>query len=201
MVISRLCKRNETLTNMQKQYKGALNTLNKEVTTLTEKLKEEARLLEKVQEEKTNLEVELTAIYGQVETARADTIIEFKASQPFIDACFVYYGHGFEDYLKQVRSVYPNLDLSKISMDDPLPTTLVGGDTVSEETDDSTQLKWDPKDDGVVLAQLAIEGPVIPLALSAEDPPTPNALNSATQDAPNSAQNAQNPTDQDTLYF
>ena len=187
MVISRLCKRNETLTNMQKQYKGALNTLNKEVTTLTEKLKEEARLLEKVQEEKTNLEVELTAIYGQVETARADTIIEFKASQPFIDACFVYYGDGFEDYLKQVRSVYPNLDLSKISMDDPLPTTPVGGDTVGEETNDSTQLKWDPKDDSVVLAQLAIEGPVIPLALSAKDPRTPNALNSATQDAPNSA--------------
>ena len=194
MVISRLCKRNETLTNMQKQYKGALNTLNKEVTTLTEKLKEEARLLEKVQEEKTNLEVELTAIYGQVETARADTIIEFKASQPFIDACFVYYGDGFEDYLKQVRSVYPNLDLSKISMDDPLPTTPVGGDTVSEKTNDSTQLKWDPKDDGVVLAQLTIEGPIIPFVLSAEDPPTPDALNSTAHDTPNSAQNAQNPT-------
>ena len=85
---------------MQKQYKGALHTLNKEVMTLTEKLKEEARLREKVQEEKTNLEVELTAICGQVETTRADTIIEFKASQPFIDACIIYYGNGFEDYLK-----------------------------------------------------------------------------------------------------
>ena len=201
MVISRLCKRNETLTNVQKQYKGALHTLNKEVTTLTEKLKEEACLREKVQEEKTNLKVELTAIYGQVEMARADTIIEFKASQPFIDACTIYYGDGFEDYLKQVRSVYPNLDLSKISMDDPLPTTLVGGDTVSEETDDSTQLKWDPKDDGVVLAQLAIEGPVIPFVLSAEDLPTPDALNSTAHDAPNSAQNAQNLTYLDALYF
>ena len=200
-MISRPCKHNETLTNMQKQYKGAFHTLNKEVTTLTEKLKKEARLLEKVQEEKTNLKVELTAIYGQVEMARADTIIEFKASQPFIDACTVYYGDGFEDYLKRVRSVYPNLDLSKISMDDPLPTTPIGGDFVSEETNDSTQLKWDPKDDGVVLAQLAIEGPVIPLALSVEDLPTPNALNFAAQDAPNSAQNTQNPTNQDALYF
>ena len=86
-------------------------------------------------------------------------------------------------------------------MDDPLPTTPVGGDTVSEKTNDSTQLKWDPKDDGVVLAQLAIERPVIPFALSAEDPPTPNALNSTAHDAPNSAQNAQNPTYQDALYF
>ena len=86
-------------------------------------------------------------------------------------------------------------------MDDPLPTTPIGGDFVSEETNDSTQLKWDPKDDGVVLAQLAIEGPVIPLALFVEDRPTPNALNFAAQDAPNSAQNTQNPTDQDPLYF
>ena len=103
--------------------------------------------------------------------------------------------------MKRVRSIYPKLDLSKISMDDPLPTTPVGGDSVSEETNDSTQLKWDPKDDGVVLTQLAIEGPVIPLALSAKDPPTPDALNFAAQDAPHSAQNTQNPTDQDTLYF
>ena len=46
-VISRLRKRNETLTNEQDQYKGALHTLNKEVTGLTEKLKEEAHLKEK----------------------------------------------------------------------------------------------------------------------------------------------------------
>ena len=42
----------------------------------------------------------MTAICGQVETARADAIAEFKASQPFIDACVVYYGDGFEDCLK-----------------------------------------------------------------------------------------------------
>ena len=51
-VISRLCKRNETLTNEQDQYKGALRTLNKEVMALTEKLKEEARLREKAQEKR-----------------------------------------------------------------------------------------------------------------------------------------------------
>ena len=41
-VISRLHKRNETLTNEQEQYKGVLGMLNKEVTALNEKLKEEA---------------------------------------------------------------------------------------------------------------------------------------------------------------
>ena len=47
-----------------------------------------------------NLEAELMAICGQEETARADAIAEFKAFQPFIDACAVYYGDGFEDCLK-----------------------------------------------------------------------------------------------------
>ena len=151
-VISKLCKRNETLTNEQEQYKGALRMLNKEVTTLTKKLKGKAYLQEKMQEEKMNLEAELTAIYGQVETAKADAITEFKASQPFIDACTVYYGDRFEDCLKQVRFIYPNLDLSKVTMDDLLPTTLVDGEIISEEIDDSTQSEWDLKDDGVVLA-------------------------------------------------
>ena len=40
-VISHLRKRNETLTNEQDQYKDALRTLNKEVTELNEKRKEE----------------------------------------------------------------------------------------------------------------------------------------------------------------
>ena len=46
-MISRLCKRSKTFTNEQEQYKGALRTLNKEVTALNEKLKEEACLREK----------------------------------------------------------------------------------------------------------------------------------------------------------
>ena len=40
-VINYLRKRNETLNNEQDQYKEALRTLNKEVTTLNEKLKKE----------------------------------------------------------------------------------------------------------------------------------------------------------------
>ena len=61
------------------------------------------------------------ALLGQVETVRADAVAKFKASQPFIDTFTIYYGDGFEDYLKQVKSVYPHLDLSKVTMDDPLP--------------------------------------------------------------------------------
>lgn len=75
------------------------------------------------------MEKELTTLLGQVEMARADVVNEFKASQPFIDSCAIYYGDGFEDCLKQVKFVYRNLDLSKITMDDPLPSTLVGDTT------------------------------------------------------------------------
>ena len=66
--------------------------------------------------------------------------------------CVVYYGEGFGDCLKQVGSVYPDLELSKISMDDPVPATPVSVDTISEEIDDSTESERDPKDDGVILA-------------------------------------------------
>ena len=40
-VINRLRKCNETLTNEHDQYKEAFHTLNKEVTALNEKMKEE----------------------------------------------------------------------------------------------------------------------------------------------------------------
>ena len=123
------------------QNKEAVYTLNKELMAVTKKLKQESILQEKVQEAKTNLEAELTAIFGQVEMARVDAIAEFKASQPFIDACAAYYGDGFEDCLKQVGPIYPNLDLFKVTMDDPMPTTPAFGDIVSEETDDSTHIE------------------------------------------------------------
>ena len=81
-MINHLRKRNETLTNKQDQYKDALYTLNKEVTELTEMLIEETRQREEEQEAKATLEKELTALLRQVETARADAVTEFKASQP-----------------------------------------------------------------------------------------------------------------------
>ena len=67
-------------------------------------------------------------------------------------------------------------------MDDPLSRTPAGGDSFSDETDDSTHTKQDPKDDGVVLAQPTIEGPVAPLVPSAEDPPTKDAENPLAKD-------------------
>ena len=67
---------------------------------LREKLEEEGRQKKKEQKAKATVEKELTAFLGQVETARADAVKEFKASQPFIDSCAVYYGDGFKDCLK-----------------------------------------------------------------------------------------------------
>ena len=51
-----------------------------------------------------------------------------------------------------------------------MPMTPTIGDTISKETNDSTQLEWDPKDDGMVLTQPAVEGPIAPLVPSTNDP-------------------------------
>ena len=52
-------------------------------------------------------------------------------------------------------------------MDDPLLSTPIS-DTIQEETDDSTKSESVPKDDSVVLAQLAVDPPITPLVPSTE---------------------------------
>ena len=53
-----------------------------------------------------------------MQTARADAVRDFKATQSFINFCAGYYGTGFDDCLKQVVLAFPKLDLSRIAMDD-----------------------------------------------------------------------------------
>ena len=102
---------------------------------------------------KTNLAMELASLREQMERAKVNAMADFKASQPFIDACAVYYNDGFEDCLKQVGFVYQDLDLSKVSLNDPLSRTPVANDTVNEESNDSTHIKKQiPINDGVVIA-------------------------------------------------
>ena len=60
------------------------------------------------------------------------------------------------------------------------------GDIVSEEIDNYFKSEWDLKDDGVVLAQPSVDGPVVPLALSGDDPPVHDAPNSIAPNASNS---------------
>ena len=129
------------------------------------------------------MEKELTTLLGQVKTARVDGVTKFKASQPFIDACAVYYGDEFEDCLKQVKFVYPHLDLSKVSMDDLLLSTPTG-DIVFEATDNSIEYEQDPKNDGVVLAQPAVEKTVTPLIPSLEAQDAENLFTQDAQDPP-----------------
>ena len=59
----------------------------------------------------------------KVKTAGTDAVQKFKTSQSFIDSYADYYGTGFDDCLKQVASVFPELDFSGISMDSPEPAT------------------------------------------------------------------------------
>ena len=118
-----------------------------------------------------------------METARANAVREFKTSQPFIDSCTLYYGDRFEDCLKQVKSSYSHLDLSKITMDDPLPSTPTNN-TILEEIDDSTKLEPDPKDDSVVLTQPTANHPVTPVVPSIEPLHVESSFAQDIQDLP-----------------
>ena len=64
----------------QEQYKSALRTLNQEVKELKEKLEEEGHQRKKDLEAKETVEKELATLLGQVETAKADVVKEFKDS-------------------------------------------------------------------------------------------------------------------------
>ena len=164
-VITRLHKRIELLMDEEKQYKGAICSLNEEVKDLKGKLEEEGCQRKSEREAKEKVNKEPTVLLEQVEMARADAVNEYKASQPFIDFCGGYYGEGFEDCLKQVKSLYPHLDFSKVNMDEPLPSTPTG-DTMQEENDDSTEPN--PKDGSVVLAQPTTDASVTSLVPSIE---------------------------------
>ena len=118
---------------------------------------------------------ELLTLREQVEKVGANVVMEFKTSQSFIDSCVEYYDTGFEDCLKQVAPSFLDLDLFGITMDDPVPSTLVG-DTVGE-SDDFIELDLPPKDDGVILAQPATDPPVTTSnpsieLVDVENPPT-----------------------------
>ena len=131
----------------------------------------------------------MTALRKKVETVGINAIQNFKTSQSFIDSCADYYGTGFDDYLKQVTSAFPELDFSGISMDAPEPMTPARNVATDDDDDGILESHSSPQvDGGVVLAQPAITPPApvsktLVLAIDADgaqskDSGTPaNALN------------------------
>ena len=98
----------------------------------------------------------------RVETAGTDAVQKFKVSQSFIDSCADYYGIGFDDCLKQVASAFPELDLSRISMDAPEP--VMPARNIVIDDDGIPESQPSPKvDGGVVLTQPAIT-PLAPVS-------------------------------------
>ena len=77
-LLARQKKRITNLSDRLEQYKDASRILNGEVRELKEKLEEGARQLEQEREAKTTAERELMSLLGQVETAKADAVAEFK---------------------------------------------------------------------------------------------------------------------------
>ena len=90
-----------------------------------------------------------------MQTARADAVRDFQASQLFIDSCAGHYGIGFDDCLKQVASAFPGLDLSGITMDDG--------------EDDPSQPAAPLEADGVVVLAQPAANPPTPVVVDVED--------------------------------
>ena len=99
----------------------------------------------------------MTVLDQRVQTAGADAVRDFKASQSFIDSCAEYYGTGFDDCLKQVASAFPGLDLFGITMDD--------GD------DGPSHFATTPEADGVVVLAQPAANPPTPAFVDVEDHP------------------------------
>lgn len=184
-MIRRFRKCQEIENKEREQYKEGLHTLNEKLTSVNTKLKEESRLRGEAEKLKAGLATELSTLRDQMGKAKTDTMEEFRNSQTFIDACSIYLSDKLKDCLKQVGSVYPNLDLSMITLDDLVPTTLGGGDVVNEKSDDSVHTKKQgPKGDVVVIAQPIPVGTVTPLISFAKDHFVQGAVDPSSSDAP-----------------
>ena len=170
----RFRKRQEIENKERDQYKEAVCTLNQELKATLAKLKKETHLQEEAEKVKTNLTTELTGLREQMDKAKADAVAEFCVSQPFFDACGIYYGDGFDDCLKQVGAVYPDLDLSQITIDDTILLTLRGDDTLCDKTDDFVHIiGQEVKDtDTEVVIQPTLEGLEALVVSSAVGPTT-----------------------------
>ena len=122
-----------------------------------------------------------------MEKARVDALAEFHISQPFFDACGIYYGDGFKDCLKQVKAAYPNLNFSQIIINNTVLPKPGGDDTVNDETIDFVHMiEQEVKDtDGVVITQPTPDDPDAVMVLSAENSTVAESLPSMNPTTPN----------------
>ena len=103
-----------------------MRTLNNEVKTLTEqvkKLDDATRWAEELTEANAILTAEVTSLRESIDKAKANSIEEYKDSQPFFNLLVSQYGEGFEDFQKQAITLFPNVDFSPIQIKLTVPST------------------------------------------------------------------------------
>ena len=121
-----------------REYNDAMHTLNGKVNTLTtwvEKLDGTARRAEELEKVNFILTAKMTSLQESVDKAKANTVKEFKDSQPFFDLLGSQYGEGFEDFYKQVILVFSGVDFSSIQIDTTIPMSPRGDDEVIDIED------------------------------------------------------------------
>ena len=81
------------------------------------------------------LTVEVTSLCESIDKAKANTIEEYKNSQPFFNLLGSQYREGFKDFLKQAVALFPNMDFSPVQIKFIVPLTPKLEDEVVEVDD------------------------------------------------------------------
>ena len=149
-------------------------------------LEQETRHCAELTKANTNLKTKLVAHREQMGQAKADTVAGFRTSQSYYDECGGYYGDGFDDCLKQVAAIYPNLDLSQVVINDTISLKPGGADTIIDQANASIHMVEEevkelaetevvvqnvPKGKTIPDNPIALEGLFAPEGLSASDQP------------------------------
>lgn len=86
------------------------------------KMVEEAR--DEAVQQVEGLKRELVAKDEEARQARVEAVREYRDSANLIAELSVVYNDGFDDALRQVRKLYPDLDLSSVSVSAPEPSNV-----------------------------------------------------------------------------
>ena len=108
-------------------------------------LEKQMELLRKVLEDK---EKEIANTKNQLRQAKEEAIREYRDSDTFLSELGESFAEGFDDALRQVKSSYPNLDMSHVSIETQAQST--AQPVLSESTED---LFVEDVDDAAVILQ------------------------------------------------
>ncbi|KAL0014000.1 hypothetical protein SO802_001069 [Lithocarpus litseifolius] len=110
-----------------------------------EEFEKQTEVLQKVLEDK---DAEIENLKDQLCQAKDDAILEYRDSEAYLTELGSTFADGFDDFLRQVKSAYPSLDVSNFSIDAQGQTSVLP--VASENTEDIFAEVFDGQGDAPV---------------------------------------------------